>query len=42
VLEGVAHIPSIERPELVNSMLLEFLDAVLGGDDEESDEDSED
>lgn len=35
VLEGVAHIPSIERPELVNSMLLEFLDAIGGeGDDE--------
>ena len=43
VLEGVAHIPSIERPDLVNSMLLEFLDAISGGDDEdESDEDSED
>ena len=42
VLEGVAHIPSIERPELVNSMLLEFLDAIEGGDDEESDEESED
>lgn len=42
VLEGVAHIPSIERPELVNSMLLEFLDAIEGGDDEESDGESED
>ncbi|MGB3339456.1 MAG: alpha/beta hydrolase [Devosia sp.] len=42
VLEGVAHIPSIERPELVNSMLLEFLDAIEGGDDEESDGDTED
>lgn len=42
VLEGVAHIPSIERPDLVNSMLLEFLDAILGDDDEESDEESED
>ena len=40
VLEGVAHIPSIERPELVNSMLLEFLDAIEGGDEEESDEES--
>lgn len=40
VLEGVAHIPSIERPELVNSMLLEFLDAIEGGDDEENDEES--
>lgn len=42
VLEDVAHIPSIERPELVNSMLLEFLDAISGGDAEESDADSED
>ncbi len=40
VLEGVAHIPSIERPELINSMLLEFLDAIEGGDEEESDEES--
>ena len=31
VLEGVAHIPSIERPDLVNPLLLEFLDAVTGG-----------
>ena len=42
VLEGVAHIPSIERPELVNSMLLEFLDAIEGGDEEESDDGSGD
>ena len=42
MLEGVAHIPSIERPDLVNSMLLEFLDAIEGGDDEESDVESED
>ncbi len=33
VLENVAHIPSIERPDLVNPLLLEFLDAVIGGDD---------
>lgn len=39
MLEGVAHIPSIERPDLVNSMLLEFLDAIDGIDDEELDED---
>jgi hypothetical protein len=38
----VAHIPSIERPELVNSMLLEFLDAIAGDDDEESNAESED
>ena len=41
VLEGVAHIPSIERPELVNSMLLEFLDAIEGGDDEDDEESGE-
>jgi pimeloyl-ACP methyl ester carboxylesterase len=39
VLEGVAHIPSIERPELINSMLLEFLDAIEGGDDDEDEDD---
>lgn len=38
VLEGVAHIPSIERPDLVNSLLLEFLDAIDGVDDEDEDE----
>ena len=41
VLEGVAHIPSIERPELVNAMLIEFLDAIAGDDDAESADDSE-
>ena len=39
VLEGVAHIPSIEKPEMVNSLLLQFLDALSG---EESEEDSDD
>lgn len=39
LLEGAAHIPSIERPDLVNSLLLQFLDAFDG---DESDEDSED
>lgn len=38
VLEGVAHIPSIERPDLVNSLLLEFLDAIEGGDDDLDDD----
>jgi pimeloyl-ACP methyl ester carboxylesterase len=38
VLEGVAHIPSIERPDLVNSLLLEFLDAIDGVDEEEDDD----
>ena len=35
VLEGVAHIPSIEKPDLVNSLLLEFLDAIDGVDEDE-------
>lgn len=39
LLEGVAHIPSIERPKLVNTLLMQFLDAF---DDDESDEESED
>lgn len=39
VLEGAAHIPSIEKPDLVNSLLLQFLDAFDG---DESIEDSED
>lgn len=38
VLEGVAHIPSIERPDLVNSLLLEFLDAIDGVDEEVADD----
>lgn len=38
LLEGVAHIPSIERPDLVNSLVLQFLDALDG---DESDEESE-
>ena len=42
VLENVAHIPSIERPDLVNSMLLQFLDAIEGGSAAESEDDSED
>ncbi|WDR03850.1 alpha/beta hydrolase [Devosia algicola] len=37
VLEDVAHIASIERPDLVNPLLVEFLDAVVGVDDEEDD-----
>ena len=39
VLEGAAHIPSIEKPELVNSLLLQFLDALDG---EESDTETDD
>ena len=42
VLEGVAHIPSIERPDLVNSLLLEFLDAIDGVDEDGEDEDEND
>ncbi len=39
MLENVAHIPSIERPDLVNPLLVEFLDAIMGeGDDEDEDE----
>lgn len=39
VLEGAAHIPSIEKPELVNSLILQFLDAFDGA---ENDMDSDD
>jgi len=40
LLDGVAHLPSIERPDLVNSLLLQFLDAFDGEDeDEDGDED---
>lgn len=40
VLEGTAHIPSIERPDLVNSLLVQFLDALVGdGGDEDENED---
>tara|TARA_R110002020_G_scaffold14062_16_gene50002 strand:+ start:1045 stop:1890 length:846 start_codon:yes stop_codon:yes gene_type:complete len=42
VLENVAHIPTLERPDLVNSMLVQFLDAIEGGGDTDSDDDSED
>jgi pimeloyl-ACP methyl ester carboxylesterase len=39
MLEGVAHIPSIERPDLTNSLLLQFLEAFEGS---ELDDDRED
>ena len=39
VLEGAAHIPSIEKPEVFNSVLLQFLDAISG---EESDAGTDD
>ena len=35
VLEETAHFPSLERPDLFNPLLLEFLDAVSGRSDEE-------
>lgn len=38
VMEGVAHIPSIERPDLINRMLEEFLDAFSGDDDDDEDD----
>jgi pimeloyl-ACP methyl ester carboxylesterase len=38
VLEDVAHIPSIERPDLVNPLLLQFLDAISGEEDDEDDD----
>lgn len=41
VVEGVAHIPSIERPDMINRMLEEFLDA-LSGDDDDYDDEEED
>ena len=40
VLEDTAHFPSMERPDLFNPLLLEFLEAVTGageGDDEDGD-----
>jgi len=42
VLENVAHIPSIERPDLVNPLLLQFLDAISGDADDEDEDDAQD
>lgn len=39
VLEGAAHIPSIDKPELVNSLLLQFLDALAGSENEDDSDD---
>lgn len=39
VLEDTAHLPSLERPELFNPLLLEFLDAVAGHSDVGEEED---
>lgn len=33
VIEGTAHLPSLERPDLFNPLLLEFLDALTGDTD---------
>jgi pimeloyl-ACP methyl ester carboxylesterase len=41
VLEGCAHIPSIERPDLVDALIVEFLDALLGPEDDEDDEEED-
>lgn len=32
VIEGTAHLPSLERPDLFNPLLLEFLDALVGSE----------
>jgi pimeloyl-ACP methyl ester carboxylesterase len=41
VLEDTAHLPSLERPDLFDPLLLEFLEAITGvGDDDGDDEDS--
>ena len=42
MLEGAAHIPSIEKPELVNTLLLEFLDAFEGDEDDDDFDDETD
>lgn len=39
VIEGTAHLPNLERPELFNSFLLEFLEALSGTAEESEDED---
>ncbi len=39
VLEGAAHIPSIEKPDLVNSLVVQFLDALSGDDTDDDPED---
>ena len=32
VIEGTAHFPSLERPDLVDPLLVQFLDSLTGGD----------
>ena len=38
ILEDTAHLPSLERPDLFNPLLLEFLEAVTGQADDDGDE----
>jgi pimeloyl-ACP methyl ester carboxylesterase len=38
VIEGTAHLPNLERPDLFDSLLVEFLDALSGTEDEVEDE----
>lgn len=38
ILEDTAHLPSLERPDLFNPLLLEFLEAVTGQGDDDGDE----
>ncbi len=38
-LEGVAHLPNLERPDLFDPLLMEFLDALFGGDADEAEDD---
>ncbi len=35
ILEGAAHLPSLERPDLFNPLLIEFLEALTGEADDE-------
>ncbi|MGV3650855.1 MAG: alpha/beta fold hydrolase [Devosia sp.] len=39
VIEGAAHLPNLERPELFDSLLLQFLEALTGEADEDEGED---
>jgi pimeloyl-ACP methyl ester carboxylesterase len=41
VLEDTAHLPSLERPDLFDPLLLEFLDAIAGHGEESEDDDEE-
>jgi pimeloyl-ACP methyl ester carboxylesterase len=41
ILEETAHLPSLERPDLFNPLLLEFLEAVTGQGDDDGEEGEE-